>query len=421
MRIAVLGAGVVGVTSAYELVRAGHEVVVVDAAEGAAQGTSFANAGQISPGYATPWAAPGLPLKALKWLTMRRAPLALRPTLDPYMYLWAARLLANCTAARYARNKGAMLRLAHYSRDRLEDLLTQTGVRCDHQRGGTLQLFRSPNQLAAVERDLEILAADGVEFELLDRAGCIAVEPGLEGSSVGIAGGLRLPRDETGDCHQFTVALAQAVAARGGRFEYGASVKQLVWSRDQVTGALTSRGLIEADAFVVALGCRSPTVLRGVGLSAPVYPVKGYSLSAPVADPERAPRSTVMDETYKVAVTRLGESVRVGGIAELSGFSHDLPELRRATLEQSARELFGGAADLGVAHFWTGLRPSTPDGPPIISATRFSNLFVNTGHGTLGWTMAAGSGALIADLVCGRRPEIDTEPFALRRFKWGRA
>ena len=416
MRIIVLGAGVIGVTQAWYLARAGHEVTVIDRQPGPALETSFANAGEISPGYSAPWAAPGIPLKALKWAFQRHAPLVLHPTLNPGRLRWLAEMLSNCTTPAYQRNKSRMVRLAEYSRDCLTDLRRETGVRFDERQQGTLQLFRTEAQVAAAEKDIAVLKADGVPFEVLDRAGCIAAEPGLAAAADRIAGGLRLPGDETGDCFKFTNALADRAAAMGVTFRYGVGITGLRASLGRVTGVETTEGVMVADAYVLALGSLSPRLVAGLGLRLPVEPVKGYSITLPIVDAARAPVSTVMDETYKVAITRLGDRIRVGGLAEIAGFDLSLNPRRRATLEKSVGELFGGAGDLAAASFWTGLRPMTPDGTPIVGATPLANLWTNTGHGTLGWTMAAGSGAVLADMMSGCAPQIDTEGFGMARY-----
>lgn len=416
MRIIVLGAGVIGVTQAWYLARAGHQVTVIDRQPGPALETSFANAGEISPGYSAPWAAPGIPLKALKWAFQRHAPLVLHPTLNPGRLRWMAQMLSNCTTAAYARNKSRMVRLAEYSRDCLTELRAETGVAFDERQQGTLQLFRTEAQVAAAEKDIAVLRADGVPFEVLDRAACIAAEPGLAGAADRIAGGLRLPGDETGDCFKFTNALAARAEGLGVTFRYGVDIRGIRASLGRVTGVDTSEGLMTADGYVLALGSYSPHLVAGLGLHLPVEPIKGYSITVPIVDESRAPVSTVMDETFKVAITRLGDRIRVGGLAEIAGFDTSLQPRRRATLEKSVSELFGGAGDLSAASFWTGLRPMTPDGTPIVGATPLANLWTNTGHGTLGWTMAAGSGAVLADQISGRAPRIDTEGLAMARY-----
>jgi D-amino-acid dehydrogenase len=416
MRIVILGAGVIGVTSAWYLAQAGHEVVVIDRQAGPALETSFANAGEISPGYASPWAAPGIPAKAVKWLFMQHAPLILRPQFDMAMLRWLIAMLGNCNARDYAVNKGRMVRLAEYSRDRLIELRAATGIAYDERTQGTLQLFREEKQLAGIDKDIAVLKADGVAYEVLDRAGCIAAEPGLRGSNMDIAGGLRLPGDETGDCFKFTNALAAMAADAGVEFRMEEPIRRLARDGDRVTGVETDRGVVTGDAYLVALGSFSPTLVAPLGLKLPVYPVKGYSITVPIVDEARAPVSTLLDESYKVAITRLGDRIRVGGMAEISGFNNDLPEARRATLEYSVNSLFPGAGDVSRASFWSGLRPMTPDSTPVVGATKLSNLFLNTGHGTLGWTMACGSAAVIADLMSGRQAAIETADLGISRY-----
>ncbi|HWW56544.1 MAG TPA: D-amino acid dehydrogenase [Sphingopyxis sp.] len=416
MKVAVLGSGVVGVTSAWYLAEAGHDVVVIDRQPGPALETSFANAGEISPGYASPWAAPGIPQKAIRWLMMRHAPLILQPAIDREMLGWLFAMLRNCTGARYAINKARMVRLAEYSRDRLMALRADTGIAYDERMQGTLQLFRTQKQLDGTAKDIAVLRAGGVPFELLNPEGCIAVEPGLAAAREKIVGGLRLPGDETGDCFKFTGALAAMGAERGVRFRYGEAIRSLAIDGARIVGVETDRGRITADRYVVALGSHSAAMLRPLGLKLPVYPVKGYSITVPIVDAARAPESTLMDESYKIAITRLGERIRVGGMAEISGYNNALPERRRATLVHSLTDLFAGAGDIDAASYWSGLRPMTPDGTPVIGATPYDNLFLNTGHGTLGWTMACGSGRLIADLVSGRAPDIEAEDLSIARY-----
>lgn len=417
MKIAVLGSGVIGVTTAYYLALAGHEVLVLDRQPGPALETSFANAGEISPGYASPWAAPDIPRKALKWLFMRFSPLILRPKADPRMLQWILAILCNCTSARYARNKARMMRLAGFSREMLIKLRADTGIQYDQRMQGTVQLFRTHRQLDGMAKDVAVLGAAGVPFEILDRAGAIAAEPGLAFADEPFVGALRLPDDETGDCFKFTTGLADLAAARGVQFQFATTINAIETDGGRVTSVLTSGGKISADAYVVALGSFSPALLRPLGIRLPVYPVKGYSLTASVIREERAPQSTLMDETYKIAITRLGDRIRVGGMAEVSGFSTGLPGSRRATLVRSVGSLFPGAGDLESARFWSGLRPMTPDGPPVIGATAIPNLFLNTGHGTLGWTMACGSAQVLADIISGRRSAIDVEDLSIARYR----
>ncbi|MBU3738943.1 MAG: D-amino acid dehydrogenase [Rhodoferax sp.] len=415
MKVIVLGGGVIGTTTAYYLARAGADVTLLDRQEGPALETSFANAGQISPGYTTPWAAPGIPLKALRWMFQQHAPLAIRPDGSLFQWRWMARMLMNCTPSRYAVNKERMMRVAEYSRSCLQTLRETTGIAYDAGTGGTLQLFRQQAQLDAVGRDTEVLRACGVPYEVLGRDELARVEPALAQARDRLVGGLRLPQDETGDCHRFTVALAEQARQLGVKFRFGQSVEGLQVEGGRVSGVQVGGRLRQAERYVMAFGSYSRQALLPLGLDLPVYPVKGYSLTLPVRDAALAPRSTVLDETYKVAVTRLGDRIRVGGMAELGGYDLRLQPRRRATLERVVQDLFPGG-DAAQGSFWTGLRPMTPDGTPILGATPLPNLFLNTGHGTLGWTMACGSASLLADLVMGRRPAISTEGLALDRY-----
>ena len=421
MKVVVLGAGVIGVTSAYYLARAGHEVTVIDRQPGPALETSFANAGEISPGYASPWAAPGIPVKAIKWMFQKHAPLIIQPKPDYAKLNWLGRMLLNCTTEAYKVNKGRMVRIAEYSRDVLKDLRAETGISYDERTQGTLQVFRTQKQVDGAAKDIEVLAADGVPFEVLDAAGCVAAEPGLAASKDKIAGGLRLPGDETGDCFKFTNNLQAMAESMGVTFRWNVAIKGFETDRGRITAVKTAEGRIVADSYVVAMGSYSPMLVAPLGLNLPVYPLKGYSITVPIVVESRAPVSTVMDETHKIAITRLGDRIRVGGMAEVAGFDLSLNPKRRATLEHSVEDLFGGAGDQSRATFWTGLRPMTPDGTPVVGKTAYGNLFLNTGHGTLGWTMAAGSGRVLADLMSGRPTEIDASDLGIARYTRSRA
>jgi D-amino-acid dehydrogenase len=417
MKVVVLGAGVIGTTTAYYLALSGHEVTVIDRQPSPALETSFANAGEISPGYASPWAAPGIPAKAVKWLMMRHAPLIVQPKPDLAKIAWVTRMLMNCTSAAYGVNKSRMVRLAEYSRDCLIDLRKTTGISYDERTQGTLQLFRTQKQVDGAYKDIKVLQEDGVPFEVLDADGCIAAEPALADKRHKIAGGLRLPGDETGDCYKFTNRLAEMAAAAGVTFRYGITIERLEVAMGRVTAVQTDAGKVSGDAFVLAMGSYSPMLARPLGIKLPVYPVKGYSITVPIKDASKAPESTIMDETYKIAITRLGDRIRVGGMAEIAGFDMTLHPKRRATLVHSVEDLFGGAGDQSQATFWCGLRPMTPDGTPIVGRSPIANLFLNTGHGTLGWTMAAGSGRLMDDLISGRKGDIESGDLGYGRYQ----
>ena len=416
MNVIVLGSGVIGTTTAWYLAQRGARVTVIDRQPGAALETSYANAGQVSPGYSTPWAAPGIPLKAIKWLFQRHAPLAIRADGSLFQLRWMAAMLRNCTDARYAVNKERMTRLAEYSRDCLRQLRQDTGIEYEQRTQGTLQVFRTAAQMEAARRDTAVLEECGVPYRLMTDAGELAeYEPALARAQ-GLVGALHLPGDETGDCQRFTTELAEKARRLGVQFRFNTDIQRLQTQGQAITGVQLAGGeLLSADRYVLALGSYSRALLAPLGLDLPVYPVKGYSLTVPLLDPANAPVSTVMDETYKVALTRFDHRIRVGGMAELGGFDLRLNPRRRETLEMVLGNLFTGG-DMARGEFWTGLRPMTPDSTPIVGGTRYANLMLSTGHGTLGWTMAAGSGKLMADLTLGRQPDIRTDGLGLERY-----
>ncbi|MFS8981386.1 D-amino acid dehydrogenase [Cupriavidus necator] len=420
MRVLILGSGVIGVTSAWYLTKAGHEVTVVDRECGPALGSSFANAGQISPGYASPWAAPGVPLKAVKWMFQEHAPLTIKPDGTLFQLQWMWQMLQNCTAGRYATNKERMVRLAEYSRDCLRALRAETGIDYEGRQQGTLQVFRSDAQLDGASRDIDVLKDAGVPYELLSRDELAASEPALAAARHNLAGGLRLPNDETGDCQLFTERLATKAMSHGVKFQYNRSIDGLLTEGNAITGALVGGQPIKADAVVVALGSWSTPFVRHVlpGLSnLPVYPLKGFSITVPLINAEKSPVSTVLDETYKVAITRFEDRIRVGGMAQIVGYDRTLDPNKRRTLEHVLTDLFPGAGDVRRAMFWTGLRPMTPDGTPVIGHAGIRGLWLNTGHGTLGWTMACGSGQLLSDLITGTRPAIRADDLSVDRYR----
>jgi D-amino-acid dehydrogenase len=347
---------------------------------------------------------------------MNHRPLVLRPHLDLPMIGWILAMLRNCTARRYELNKSRMVRLAEYSRDCLKALRAATGITYDERMQGTLQLFRTQKQLDGTSNDIAILDRYGVAYQVLDRDGCVRFEPALARVKDKFVGGLRLPGDETGDCYKFTNRIAEMAATRGARMRFGETIRSLLTDGKRVTGVVTDAGRVQADAYLIALGSYSPLLLRPLGIDIPVYPVKGYSITVPIADPTGAPESTVMDETHKVAVTRLGDRIRVGGTAELAGYTLKLHEARRRTLTHVVGDLFPDGGDLAKAEFWCGLRPMTPDGTPVVGGTAMPNLWLATGHGTLGWTMAAGTARVTADLIGGRKPAIELDGLTAARY-----
>ncbi|MEW8011797.1 MAG: D-amino acid dehydrogenase [Candidatus Thiodiazotropha sp.] len=416
MHLLVLGSGVIGTSMAYYLSLDGHQVTVIDRQPGPALETSFANAGEVSPGYSAPWAGPGIPIKAIKWMLMHHSPLVIKPMLDPAMWRWGLGMLRNCTEQRYRINKSRMVRLAEYSRDCLKQLRSETGIEYDQRAQGTLQLFRTQKQLDGISKDVEILKQYGVDFQVLEGDAYLEHEPGLAPVKEKFVGALRLPGDETGDCFKFTRELARIAEANGVEFRFGETIHSIERAGNRITGVKTDAGLVQADKYILALGSYSPLLAKPIGIRLPIYPVKGFSITVPIEDAALSPESTIMDETHKVAVTRLGDNIRVGGTAQLSGYDLNLDERRRGTLAFVVSDLFPHGGDVAKAEFWTGLRPMTPDGTPIIGDTGYDNLYLSTGHGTLGWTMAAGTGRVMADLVSGRAAEISLEGLTVDRY-----
>ncbi|GGY88709.1 D-amino acid dehydrogenase [Pseudoduganella plicata] len=414
MRVVILGSGVIGVTTAYYLAQAGHEVTVLDRQPGPALETSFANAGQISPGYASPWAAPGIPLKAVKWMMQRHAPLSISPDGTLFQLQWMWQMLKNCNADSYAVNKERMVRLAEYSRDCFKALRAATGISYEGRQQGTTQLFRTQKQLDDAAKDIEVLKETGVPYELLGARELLSAEPGIAADR--LVGGLRLPNDETGDCQLFTTRLMAMAESLGVKFRYNVDITDLVTKGDEIAGVRCGAEIVTGDSYVVALGAYSTALLKKI-VQIPVYPLKGYSITVPIAHAEKAPTSTILDETYKIAVTRFDDRIRVGGMAEIAGFDTRLNPRRRETLEMVVNDLFPGAGDTAQALFWTGLRPMTPDGTPVVGRTPVRNLFVNTGHGTLGWTMSCGSAQLLADIMSARRPAIFADDLSVERYR----
>jgi len=416
MKVLVLGSGVVGVTSAWYLNRAGHEVTVVDRQPEPGMETSLANGGQVSWGAGGPWTAPGIPIKALKWMLRPHSPLVLRPRLDPALWTWLFQMLGNCTHARYAVNRERMLRLSRYSHECLVALRRETGIHYDERTRGVLELYRTARELEEAGPEIPLLQRWGVPCRMLDRAACVAHEPALRAAQDKFAGGLLLPEDESGDCLQFTRRLAHVAEKNGVRFALSTRIERLVADGNRLARVDTDQGQLRADAYVLACGSYSPLLARPLGVRLPVYPVKGYSATIEIEDKTAAPAGTLTDVTYKVVITRLGNTLRGAGTAELAGYDLSLRLARCATITHVIGELFPGAGDLAQARFWCGLRPMTPDNPPLLGPTPYKNLVLNTGHGTLGWTMACGAGKVTADMLSGRQPEIKLEGLTLARF-----
>ena len=409
MKVLVLGAGVVGVTSAWYLSKAGHEVTVIDRHGAVGMETSFANGGQISVSHAEPWANPTAPLKVLKWLAREDAPLLFRLRPELRQWLWGLSFLRECLPARTRHNIRQIVTLGLYSRSSLQALRAETGIQYDQLSRGILHFYTTQHELDAAVEPARVMREHGCDVEMVSREQCLEIEPALR--NAGVVGGSWTPTDESGDAHKFTQGLAKLAAERGVKLR-AARVLALAGESGRVAGVRIERPdlteeVFKADAYLVCLGSYSPRFTRPLGINLNIYPAKGYSVTLPVADATRAYNVSMTDDEYKLVFSRLGERLRIAGTAELNGYSTELNEVRCRAILRRVLELFPGASDPAKAQFWTGLRPATPSNVPYIGATRYPNLFLNTGHGTLGWTHSCGSGRAVADIVSGRKPEID--------------
>ncbi|MGE5465952.1 MAG: D-amino acid dehydrogenase [Ignavibacteria bacterium] len=412
MRIAVLGAGLIGVASAWYLAEDGHEVTVVDRQPDAALETSFANGGQISTSHAEPWANPAAPWQALKWLGREDSPLLWRLRADPAQWDWGLRFLAQCTPGRTHDNIVAILRLALDSRARLGVLRSQLGLEYDQLTRGILHFYTDEAVFERALPQAALMREYGCQRVPKTAAECLAIEPALRESRVPIVGGTYTESDESGDARKFAQALARRSAERGVSFRYGETVAGIEAEGDRVAGVRLANGArIAADAYVVALGSYSPLLLKPLGVKLPVYPAKGYSVTLPLAPEAPAPTVSLTDDGHKIVFSRLGDRLRIAGTAEFTGYDTSVNPVRCEAIVQRVRALFPRVAEAGAPELWAGLRPATPGNVPTVGRARLRNLYVNTGHGTLGWTMACGSGKLVADLVGGRAPEIDPSPY----------
>ncbi len=405
MRVVVLGGGVVGVTTAYQRLRDGHEVVLLERLEEVASGTSFGNAGMIAPGHSFAWSSPRAPMILLKSLVLPDQALRFRPSLDPALWHWSALFLAQCTEARAARNTRAKHRIAAYSQSVLRETLAAETIAYDRNTRGILYFYGSEARLEAGVAHMRILAECGQEIRVLDHAGVAALEPALADNKT-IAGGIYCPTDETGDCHLFTKALADICRARGAEIQTGAEITRILVEKDRVTAVETKAGSVRGDIYVLSLGCGSPFLARKIGLRLPIYPVKGYSLTIPIGNHRAAPGMGVLDEDNLVAISRFGERLRVTATAEISGYDTSHRPADFAPMLKVVQRLFPDGADYARAEMWAGLRPMTPSNLPILGRSRYANLFLNTGHGHIGWTMSHGTARITADLIAGRPPAI---------------
>ena len=415
MKVLVLGAGVIGTSTAWYLATQGHEVGVVERQPGAGLETSFANGGQISVSHSEPWANPDAPIKLLKWLRHPDSPLLFRLKLDPNQWEWGLRFFYECMPWRTLENSRQMVTMSAFSREKLRELRAQTGLQYDALERGILHYFTDKMSFDGAAASAPELRRYGLDFQMKTPDECVAIEPALAAFRDRIAGATYTRTDESGDAHKFTVGLARLAEGKGVKFHYGREIRRIDVAGGKVTGLVATdpegvEHAFTADAYVVALGSYSPLVTRRIGLRLPIYPTKGYSATVDVIDASKAPSVSITDDAAKIVFSRLGDRLRIAGTAELSGYSTDLNMVRCEALTKRAKEVVPGAANYAKATFWTGLRPSTPSNVPLIGRTRFPNLYLNTGHGTLGWTMACGSAAALADIVSGRNPPVE--------FKW---
>lgn len=415
MRTIILGGGVIGVTTAYELAKEGHEVTVLERQSSAAAETSYANAGLIAPGHATAWASPSAPVTLLKSLVRDDTALRLRFTIDPRMWLWGIHFLRNCTTARNRANTLAKLRLCFYSQEALKALRGETGIAYEALTKGVLYLYRDPENFEKGVNHMAFLRDHGHRQEVVDRDRCIRIEPALEAVRGEIAGAVYGAADESGDCRLFTQNLARIAEEKGVAFDYDTTVKGLRASGDLIDAVVTDRGELSADNYVLALGSYSPFVVRSLGIKLPIYPVKGYSLTIPIDGHNGAPSVGVIDEDHLVAFACLGDRLRATATAEFTGYdtSHKADDFK--AMLRIARGLFPEGGDYDKPEYFACLRPMTPDGPPVLGKGRHRNLFFNTGHGHIGWTMACGSARVVADIISGRKPDIDLKGLTFPR------
>ena len=419
MKVVVLGAGTIGTTSAYFLAKQGHEVTVIDRQDSVSMETSHANAGCLSYGFTSPWASPGLPFSVLKWVLTGRSPLIINPNMSVETIKFLYRMYKNCNSRSYEINKSRMLRVANYSQKALLEIETDFDLYYEQKKQGSLQLFWDSKEIEKAQKDIEILDKFNINSQLLSAEECVKIEPGLQYVKNKLAGGIQFMDDFTGNCYLFSTEVYKKCVEMGVNFEFNTEIKSLQINNDKITSVSTDSGEIKADCYSVSLGSYSTKILSKIGIEIPIYPVKGYSITLPVLSNEDAPQSTIMDEKNKIAITRLGDRIRVAGMAHLTDFDKNLRTKSLDSLMSGLDLLFPKSYESSKeTNFWTGFRPSTPDGTPIIGPTPFNNLFLNTGHGTLGWTMSAGSGKLLANLVSGIDPEISTEGIDMSRYSF---
>lgn len=414
MRVIVMGAGVVGTTAAWYLSAAGHEVTVIDRQPAAGLETSFANGGQISVCHAEPWANPGTLPKLLKWIGHESSPLLWRMRADPAQWAWGLRFIRECTPARTRANIIAILKLALHSRDCLQALRAELGLEYDHLERGILHVYTDAREFEHAIPQAELMRQYGCDRFVKTAEECMQIEPALRHSTRPLVGGTYTADDESGDAHKFTQALATRCAERGVVYRYGSAVSSLQTQAGRISGVRLDNGeLLSADRYVVALGSYTPLLLRPLGLTLPIYPGKGYSATLTLREDAVAPSVSITDDGHKLVYSRFGNRLRVAGTAEFTGYDTSLNAVRCEALIRRTQALFPLAISDEAPQFWAGLRPATPSNVPYVGPSRYDNLFVDSGHGTLGWTMSCGSGQLLADLISGREPAIDPQPYRL--------
>ncbi|MBL4691962.1 MAG: D-amino acid dehydrogenase [Magnetovibrio sp.] len=419
MKIIVLGAGIIGVTTAYELSRDGHEVIVVEQREDVGLETSFANGGQLAANHAEPWAAPGTISKALRWLGQKEAPLLYRLRLDPALWAWTLEFLGHCSEPRFWQNVARILRVALYSRDRFKVLRNDLEFDFDLQQRGILNIFRDDTEYEQALIRAQAMTELGCERKAMDAKSCIRLEPALAHSTQPLFGGTWSPHDESGNCFVFTQKLAAKTRDAGVCYQFNTQILGLESDGTQITAVRTNKGVFKGDQFVLAMGCNSQKIAKALGLKLHIYPAKGYSVSLPITHPnsDEAPQVSLTDDRYKLVFSRFGDTFRAAGTAEFSGYNTDVIAHRAQLILDTTLNLFPNLGDPKQAVFWAGLRPATPDGAPLLGRGQHENLLLNTGHGTLGWTMAAGSARIIADLAQNKQPEIDMDGLGPERFR----
>ncbi|WP_417797829.1 D-amino acid dehydrogenase [Terasakiella pusilla] len=417
MRVLVLGAGVVGVTTAFYLQKAGHEVVIVDRQNEPGMETSYANGGQIAAAHADPWASPATPLKALKWLGQKEAPLLFHfLRADPALWSWGLQFLRNCTAKRTEVNTERTLRVALHSRNCLKDVRKEIALDYDCREEGILHFYRNPKEFDLAIEAAETMRRHGLDRKILTPQECVEKEQALSGVKDDLQGGIFSDEDESGDAHRFTQQLGAYCRQQGVEFATNHTIDSLIVENGKVTGVQTDKGVLSGDAYVMCMGSFSAPFLRPYGIKLPIYPAKGYSITLPLSHPERAPSVSLTDDEFKLVFSRLGDRLRVAGTAELGGYSTEVDEVRSRFILRKTLELFPACGEPDDVEFWAGLRPKTPDSVPIIGKSPLDSLYLNTGHGTLGWTMSCGSAQVIADVISGKTTQIPLSGLEYSRF-----